>query len=68
MKGLNTKQSDEGKKENIVKYTHFEIPEGDLISVSLSTFQSGRLNKILQEGNSEKLNFVFLFRNAVACE
>lgn len=68
MKGLNAKQSDEGEKENIVKYIHFEIPKGNLISVNLNTFQSGRLNKILQEGNSEKLNFVFLFRNAVGCE
>lgn len=62
------KQSDEGEKEAIVKYIHFEIPEGNLISPSLNAFQSGRLNKILQEGKSEELNFVFLFRNAVGCE
>lgn len=68
MKGLNAKQSDEGKKESIVKYIRFEIPEGNLISVNLNAFQSGRLNKIFQEGKSEELNFGFLFRNAVGCE
>jgi len=68
MKGLNTKQTDEAKKENIGKYIRFEIPKGNLISVSLNTFQSGRLNKMLEEGNSEKLNFIFFFRNAVGCE
>lgn len=68
MKGLNAKQSDEGKKESIVKYICFEIPEGNLISVNLNAFQSGRLNKIFQEGKSKELNFGFLFRNAVGCE
>lgn len=41
----------------MVKYIHFEIPEENLISLSLNAFQSARLNKILQEGKSEELNF-----------
>lgn len=65
VKGLNEKKWDEGKKEAI----HFAIPEGNLISLSLNAFQSGRLKKKnLQEGKSEELNFVILFRNAVGCE
>lgn len=68
MKGLNAERSDEGKKESIVKYIRFEIPEGNLISVNLNALQSGRLNKIFQEGKSKELNFGFLFRNAVGCE
>lgn len=60
VKGLNTTW-DERKKEAIVKYIHFEIPEGDLISLSLNAFQSARLNKILQEGKSEELNFGVFF-------
>lgn len=59
MNGLNAKKRDEGKKEALVKYIHFEIPEGNLISLSLNAFQNARLNKILQEGISEELNFGF---------
>lgn len=34
------KKRDEGEKEAIVKYIHFAIPEGNLISLSLNAFQS----------------------------